>query len=624
EMLVGLIRGVDPKSQFAVRLTEAGCRVIIPALIDRRDTYSGNPRIAMTNQPHREWIYRQSYTMGRHVIGYEVHKVLALVDWLRPRLTEGLGRPTPLVLAGYGEGGLIAMYATAADTRIDGALVSGYFDSRQQVYDEPIYRNLFGLLREFGDAEIASLVYPRPLVIEYSEHPDVPGPPAAREGRRAVAAPGRIRTPEFGSVQAEVERAKKLLQNTSLKSHLPVLVAGQGGAPLPFGSRQAIDALCKRTGIELRSPKDADSGPTLTADAPLADADARQKRQVAELVEYNQRLLRLSPHVRASFWSKAKPASAETWAKDVQFYRDYFHDEIVGRFPPPSLPASPRSRRIFDKPKWQGYEVLLDVYPDVFAWGYLLVPKGIADGEKRPCVVCQHGLEGLPQDVLDEDADSAGYQTYRAYAARLAERGFVVFCPHNFYRGGNDFRQLQRKANPLKKTLFGLAVAQHTQITEWLAGLPFVDGERIGYYGLSYGGSTASRIPPLVPRYCLAINSANFNESVGKAVSVDYGFSYVFHGTYEWFEFGAGGTFSDGDMAALVAPRPYMVERGHDDGVSTDEWVAGEFARVRRLYDALGVGERARIEFFSGGHVINGRGTFEFLHEQFGWPAPSE
>ncbi|MBI1902212.1 MAG: hypothetical protein HYS13_14015, partial [Planctomycetia bacterium] len=78
EMLVGLIRGVDPKSQFAVRLAEGGCRVVIPALIDRRDTYSGNPRIAMTNQPHREWIYRQSYTMGRHVIGYEVHKVLAL------------------------------------------------------------------------------------------------------------------------------------------------------------------------------------------------------------------------------------------------------------------------------------------------------------------------------------------------------------------------------------------------------------------------------------------------------------------------------------------------------------------------------------------------------------------
>ena len=36
----------------------------------------------MTNQPHREWIYRQAYHMGRHVIGYEVQKVLAAVDWI--------------------------------------------------------------------------------------------------------------------------------------------------------------------------------------------------------------------------------------------------------------------------------------------------------------------------------------------------------------------------------------------------------------------------------------------------------------------------------------------------------------------------------------------------------------
>ena len=35
----------------------------------------------MTDQPHREWIYRQAYQMGRHIIGYEVQKVLAAVDW---------------------------------------------------------------------------------------------------------------------------------------------------------------------------------------------------------------------------------------------------------------------------------------------------------------------------------------------------------------------------------------------------------------------------------------------------------------------------------------------------------------------------------------------------------------
>ena len=31
----------------------------------------------------REWIYRAGFDQGRHIIGYEVQKVLALVDWFR-------------------------------------------------------------------------------------------------------------------------------------------------------------------------------------------------------------------------------------------------------------------------------------------------------------------------------------------------------------------------------------------------------------------------------------------------------------------------------------------------------------------------------------------------------------
>ena len=69
-------------------------------------------------------------------------------------------------------------------------------------------------------------------------------------------------------------------------------------------------------------------------------------------------------------------------------------------------------------------------------------------------------------------------------------------------------------------------------------------------------------------------------------------------------------------MAALIAPRPFMVERGHFDGVAPDEAVAYEFAKVFYLYDAkLGIGDRCAIEFFVGPHTINGKGTFAFLHK---------
>jgi hypothetical protein len=78
-------------------------------------------------------------------------------------------------------------------------------------------------------------------------------------------------------------------------------------------------------------------------------------------------------------------------------------------------------------------------------------------------------------------------------------------------------------------------------------------------------------------------------------------------------------------MAALIAPRPFMVERGHFDGVAPDETVAYEFAKVRFLYEArLGLKDGCRIEWFVGPHTIHGQGTFDFLHEKLKWPKPGK
>jgi hypothetical protein len=107
-------------------------------------------------------------------------------------------------------------------------------------------------------------------------------------------------------------------------------------------------------------------------------------------------------------------------------------------------------------------------------------------------------------------------------------------------------------------------------------------------------------------------------------VSSEYPGSYMFTGEYEMPEWNLGQTFSYAEMAALIAPRPFMVERGHNDPVGLDEWVAAEYAKVRRLYDSLGIGDRTAIEFFNDAHTINGVDTFDFLHAQLAWPAPSK
>ncbi|MFM9069754.1 MAG: dienelactone hydrolase family protein, partial [Planctomycetota bacterium] len=308
----------------------------------------------------------------------------------------------------------------------------------------------------------------------------------------------------------------------------------------------------------------------------------------------------------------------ETYAKTVEEYRTIFKNEVVGAFDLPLGDFHARSRQAYETDTWVGHEVMLDVWPDVIAYGVLLVPKGIKPGEKRPVVVCQHGLEGRPQDIIKGD-----HPAYHDFAAKLCERGFITFAPQNLYIFKDRFRTLQRKGNSIKKTLFSVIVPQHQQIVNWLKTLAYVDPQRIGFYGLSYGGKSAMRIPPLVPDYCLSICSADFNEWVAKNASTRLPYSYVWTGEYEIFEFDLGSTFNYAEMAALICPRPFMVERGHTDGVASEEGVASDYAKVFHLYShRLKMADRCEMEVFDGPHTINGKGTFDFLHKHLRWPKP--
>ncbi len=627
EQLAGLAQGIHPESQFARRLAAAGVLVVVPALVDRGDRWSGHPDVAWTNQPHREWIHRQAYMMGRHIIGYEVEQVRAAVDWFRQSAREKL----KIGVIGYGEGGLLAFYAAAVDPRIDACLVSGYFDSRQKTWAEPLYRNVWGLLTEFGDAEIATLIAPRDLVVEYSAGPPVAGPPAARQGRRGGAAVGRIETPGYASVAGEFERIGSLLPSGFQSSHL---VVGPGESAVGPGSPQAMAKFGELLGVAPVS-----SAPT-ASDTPPVDArqgfptHERQERLVKQLERHVQDLVRASDRAREKFflsntaewyagrrrqWTTQKTVDtfpSEPFVAKARPMKQYFWEEVLGKLHDPPLAPNPRSRRIYDQPKWTGYEVVLDVFPDVFAWGILLVPKDLKPGERRPVVVCQHGRGGVPAQTITRDE-----KAYFGVSAALADRGFIVFAPHNPYRGEDRYRILSRKANTVKASLFSFILAQHDQILKWLGSLPSVDPARIGFYGCSYGGETAVRVPPLLDGYALSICSSDFNDWTRKVASTDSHFSFMFTEEWEMPYFNLGSTFSYAEMAYLMVPRPFMVERGHCDSVAPDEWVAYEYAKVRWMYDMLGLGDRTEIEFYTGGHCFHCGQALEFLEKHLNWKA---
>ncbi len=598
EDLCGIGKSDRPAFHAACYLAAAGGRVVVPSVIGR--TIEARREGSGTLLTDQEFLYRSAYELGRHIVGYQLHEFRAATDLLN---VEKL----PVIVAGWGEGGWLAMYHAATDQRVRAACISGHFQPRDKLWQEPIHRNVFGLLNFAGDAQLAALVAPRHVVID-----PVPGPAIELVGQGG--APGTLPSPDVKLARQEFETATEHLKPWKLQDRLVWIEPSANPPAIDGCSTDALKATLKLIGVAAPAAFE----PTTIRAEQVTSREDRRRATLVKWERYTQRLLNAVAAERTAYWKPLLDSKREEYAAKSEPYRDYFREHIIGWWGDKMLPAQPRSRKLYDNPAWTGYEVVLDVFPDVIAYGILLVPKNLPAGEKRPCVVFQHGLEGRPQDVVTGD-----HPAYHDVAAKLAERGFISFAPQNLYIFKDRFRTLQRKSYLLGKTLFSTIIPQHQQIVRWLGQLPQVDANRIAFYGLSYGGKSAMRIPPLVPEYSLSICSADFNDWVWKNATTYGSHSYVWTGEYEIFEFDLGTKFNYAEMAFLIAPRPFMVERGHFDGVAPDDRVGMEFAKIRNLYATkLMQPLDCEIEWFVGPHTINGQRTYEFLHEKLQWPKP--
>jgi dienelactone hydrolase len=587
EDLVGLNAAIDKNSQFARHLAENGFTVVVPVVIDRTNRWSRN-----TNRTSRTWIYSQAHEMGRTVTGYEVQKMEAVIDWFK---VQG-GNDTKIGIAGYGEGGLLGFYTSALDKRVKSTLVSGYFAPREQIWKEPIYRNIWSLLHEFGDAELASLIAPRSLVVEYSKVPEFDG---SKNDGKQIEPPGELWTHSFAEVESEFDRITSL---TGTDFGERILVVQDSGKPLPFGSEKAMNQFMSQLG-------NFHPG-SLSDDLPIDNRNGynamdRMGRMVEQMVGHTQLLLRDSEYERKEF--------VGTYT-DQETLRDYFNNELIGWLDDDFLPINARTKIVDNQPGYTCYDVLMDVLPDVELWGILSIPKGIKKEEKRPVVVLQHGRGGNPWTAMSPGG-------YHEVGRKLADRGFVVFTPFGNWTGETRFRWIDRIAKPTKAGLWSTVAREHQQLIRWLKTLPFVDPYRIALYGKSIGGQTASLVASMIPEYVLSIPCAYFNEGARKETSIYFPTSFVYHVDSEMPMWNRGHTIEYAEMAyRLIFPRPFMVEHGKQDGIAPPEWVEYEYSKVSEYYERMGKGDLTEIDLHEGGHIINGVKSYPFLHKHLDWP----
>lgn len=279
---------------------------------------------------------------------------------------------------------------------------------------------------------------------------------------------------------------------------------------------------------------------------------------------------------------------------------------IAGRTPPPV-----RAEKLWavDRGQYTEEKWALDV-GDTDAPVYLLVPQ--APPPYKPVLVF-HGHNPSVQYVLGRYPDEAEARARRAvdnnYAQALAEAGYFVCAVEQRGFGERISDQLTDMGFPLacRHLSFEYLMQGRTMLGErcWdgICALNFLARRAdlvpgaMGCTGNSGGGTTTLWLAALDERITVAVPSSYLCSFKRSILGVWHCECNYVPGILQYAEMG--------DLAALIAPRPFRAIAGEQDEIFPIAGVREQFETVQRAYDLLGVPERCSLAVHPGGHAYN-------------------
>ena len=344
---------------------------------------------------------------------------------------------------------------------------------------------------------------------------------------------------------------------------------------------------------------------------------------------------RLSPFDSVMAWiENERPAllfegsTRDDWLKWRRLFESRLR-ELLGRFPTP-VPPDPEVLETVDCGDYTREKVVFDTERYVSLVAYVLVPKGLAPGERRPGVLAAHGhgrgkadICGVP-DTPDE-ADFIARLNYD-YACQFARHGYVVIAPD--WRGFGERRSPAEWAregrDPCNVNYMAHGYLGHHLLTlqiwdgmcalDYLQARPEVDPERLGVAGLSFGGTMTTYLTALDPRVKVACISGYLSTVAGDAMTMR-GLGN-FCGTQYM-----PGLLTIGDIpevAGLIAPQPLVIEMGELDTCFVIDDMRAAYERLERIFRAAGAAENLTADVHPGAHEWSGRVAFEWFGRALG------
>ena len=286
--------------------------------------------------------------------------------------------------------------------------------------------------------------------------------------------------------------------------------------------------------------------------------------------------------------------------------------KLLGPMPARILPLEAQEHGETDCGTYLRRKVSFQVQPGDRMPCWMLIPKKPA-APKSPAIICFYGTtNGAGKDTtvgLSGAKPGSPPARNRAFAVDIVNAGYIALAP-DFLRDGE---RLPPSGRPYDTTAFyeqfpdwsivGKDCWDVQRAVDFLQTLPFVDPERIGMVGHSYGGHTTIFAAGVEPRIKAVFASGPVSDFFGHgmhwAVPKGAANSQSLPAMRPFLLAHQRPPVSFAEITALIAPRPLWVNQ------AVGEWRPNEeenAAAVSGVYRALGAADRVRYVWCAGDH----------------------
>lgn len=260
----------------------------------------------------------------------------------------------------------------------------------------------------------------------------------------------------------------------------------------------------------------------------------------------------------------------------------------------------------------EGYEQQLIVYQNEGSKipAFLLIP---VNAKTCPAIIIHHQHNGQRHLGKSEVCGLAG-NPLQAFGPQLAKRGFVVLCPDSIcfedrrsnamgiYPLDNDGDFLQHYNEMCYRiikgdTLMGTVISDAMAGITVLENLPYVDKEKIGTLGHSYGGNTVFFLMTIDKRIrygCASGSACTFQNRMENSVGIEMA-SVIPH-FYEKYDID--------DLVKCIAPNKLLIVSADDDKYSIDADFI--YQQAKPIYTNLNADDNLQHKRYQSGHALTG------------------